>query len=174
MIQCLIYPPFEHLYSRSTSVFSELIMMVNHSDYYHFRCTFVFCNGILSRNELCSVYFIGVEVIRMSIIKTKSCLFDCLVVFNATFNNISVISWRLVLFVECFFLNSKQVKICRQLNFSMSYYTIEPNVFSITMFNWRYHTRLRIIYCGLFLFFLFYYLFCIYKKVCQRCTSYEQ
>jgi hypothetical protein len=28
------------------------------------------------------------------------CLFVCLMVFNATFNNISVISWRSVLFVE--------------------------------------------------------------------------
>jgi hypothetical protein len=27
-------------------------------------------------------------------------LFDCLMVFNATFNNISVISWRSVLLVE--------------------------------------------------------------------------
>ena len=27
------------------------------------------------------------------------CLFDCLMVFNATFNNISVISWRSVLLV---------------------------------------------------------------------------
>jgi hypothetical protein len=27
-------------------------------------------------------------------------MFDCLMVFNATFNNISVISWRLVLLVE--------------------------------------------------------------------------
>ena len=29
-----------------------------------------------------------------------SCLFVCLMVFNATFNNISVISWRSVLLVE--------------------------------------------------------------------------
>jgi len=28
------------------------------------------------------------------------CLFVCLMVFNATFNNILVISWRLVLLVE--------------------------------------------------------------------------
>ena len=28
------------------------------------------------------------------------CLFVCLMVFNATFNNISVISWRSILFVE--------------------------------------------------------------------------
>ena len=28
------------------------------------------------------------------------CLFVCLIVFNATFNNISVISWRSVLLVE--------------------------------------------------------------------------
>jgi hypothetical protein len=28
------------------------------------------------------------------------CLFVCLVVFNATFNNFSVISWRSVLLVE--------------------------------------------------------------------------
>jgi len=28
------------------------------------------------------------------------CLFVCLLVFNTTFNNISVISWRLVLLVE--------------------------------------------------------------------------
>jgi len=28
------------------------------------------------------------------------CLFICLMVFNATFNNISVISWRAVLLVE--------------------------------------------------------------------------
>ena len=30
----------------------------------------------------------------------NNCLFVCLVVFNATFNNISVISWRSVLLVE--------------------------------------------------------------------------
>jgi hypothetical protein len=29
-----------------------------------------------------------------------SCLFVCLMVFNANFNNISVISWRSVLLVE--------------------------------------------------------------------------
>ena len=98
------------IYSRSTSVFSELINDGNHSDYYHFRCTFVSSNG---SRELCSVYIIGVEVIRMSIIKTKLFLFDCLMVFNATFNTISVISWRLVLLVECFFLNPKQVKTRR-------------------------------------------------------------
>ena len=28
------------------------------------------------------------------------CLFVCLIVFNATFNNISIISWRSVLLVE--------------------------------------------------------------------------
>jgi len=31
---------------------------------------------------------------------TTMCLFDCLMVLNTTFNNISVISWRSVLLVE--------------------------------------------------------------------------
>ncbi len=33
-------------------------------------------------------------------IKKKVCLFACLMVFNATFNNISAISWRSVLLME--------------------------------------------------------------------------
>jgi hypothetical protein len=33
-------------------------------------------------------------------LELQVCLFVCLMVFNATFNNISVISWRSVLLVE--------------------------------------------------------------------------
>ena len=32
--------------------------------------------------------------------RTINCLFVCLMVFNVTFNNMSVISWRAVLLVE--------------------------------------------------------------------------
>ena len=41
------------------------------------------------------------EVVQInSIDNIRSCLFVCLMVFNATFNNISVISWRPVLLME--------------------------------------------------------------------------
>jgi hypothetical protein len=40
------------------------------------------------------------EALGVSCFKQKVCLFNCLMVFNATFNNISVISWRSVLLVE--------------------------------------------------------------------------
>ena len=36
----------------------------------------------------------------LTLVTYIDCLFDCLMVFNATFNNISVISWRSVLLVE--------------------------------------------------------------------------
>ena len=37
---------------------------------------------------------------QLTLRKGCNCLFVCLMVFNATFNNISVISWQSVLLVE--------------------------------------------------------------------------
>ena len=37
---------------------------------------------------------------KIQTIVLRTCLFVCLMVFNATFNNISVISWRSVILVE--------------------------------------------------------------------------
>jgi hypothetical protein len=42
----------------------------------------------------------GISYSRDSIFVLILCLLVCLMVFNATFNNISVISWRSVLLVE--------------------------------------------------------------------------
>ena len=45
-------------------------------------------------NNFCS------EVVRRTKLLFDVCMFVCLMVFNATFNNISAISWRSVLLVE--------------------------------------------------------------------------
>jgi len=44
--------------------------------------------------QTCNIYVIG------GFVHLVVCLFVCLMVFNATFNNISVISWRSVLLVD--------------------------------------------------------------------------
>jgi len=41
-----------------------------------------------------------VALLSILVLRAIHCLFDCLMVFNAIFNNISVISWRSVLLVE--------------------------------------------------------------------------
>jgi hypothetical protein len=52
-----------------------------------FILTFLSCSTVSSKiNDQIMIYNV--------------CLFVCLMVFNATFNNISVISWRSVLLVE--------------------------------------------------------------------------
>ena len=64
-----------------------------------------FVPNILTSGFLSSVNLIGLLVLKqrkykLSIQNFKVCLFVCLMVFNATFNNISFISWRSVLLVK--------------------------------------------------------------------------
>jgi len=63
--------------------------------------------AILTTRGLCALKF---QIIFFNVLDFVDVLFVCLMVINATFNNISVISWQSVLLVEETGENHRPVK----------------------------------------------------------------